>query len=169
MAVNVARVSLRRILSLRELYRKEMDCQIVHDSWHGRGFTQSWLITDDGRIAGYGSIGGAGREPRDVVKEFFLHATDRNRADVLFRQFVVASGARRIEAQTNDRLLTQLLLDSVERVERDRVLFADGHCTNHAFPDATFRPCEFRKIWHHFFRKFWHHGSSPLTVVSPAL
>ena len=38
MAIDVARVPLEEVLPLRELYRREMDCQIVHDSLPGRGF-----------------------------------------------------------------------------------------------------------------------------------
>lgn len=140
MGVTISKIPLRKILPLRDLYRKEMNCQIVHDSWHERGFTQSYLISVDGRVAGYGSVGGTGDEPRDLVKEFFLHPRDRGAAENLFREFVAASGARRIEAQTNDLLLTLMLLDSVETVERDRILFADAFPTAHRIPHAQFRP-----------------------------
>jgi GNAT superfamily N-acetyltransferase len=140
--ITVSDVALRDILPLRERYRKEMSCQIVHDSWHERGFTKSYLISVDGEVVGYGSVGGAGDEPRDVVKEFWLEPTGRVMPNALFSELVRASGARRIAAQTNDRVLTQMLLDSVETIERDHVLFEDGVTTHHVLPGAAFRPIE---------------------------
>ena len=43
---------------LRELYRAEMRCQIVHDSWHGRGWTDAYRLRVNARVAGYGLVGG---------------------------------------------------------------------------------------------------------------
>jgi GNAT superfamily N-acetyltransferase len=80
-----------------------------------------------------------GDEPKDVLKEIFLHREDRAAAERVFRALVEASGATRIEAQTNDRLLTQLLLSNVETVERDRILFEDVVTTKHSVPGAAFR------------------------------
>lgn len=37
-------VRLVAILGLRDEYRREMACPIVHDSWHARGFTDSYLL-----------------------------------------------------------------------------------------------------------------------------
>jgi GNAT superfamily N-acetyltransferase len=140
MAIDVSEASTEQLAPLRELYRKEMSCQIVHDSWHERGFLTSYLISVDGRVTGYGSVGGVGEEPKDMVKEPFLHPGDRPASEYLFRALVEASGARRIEAQTNDRLLTQMLLDSVETVERDRILFEDVATTAHAALGSVLRP-----------------------------
>ena len=39
-------VDVDAIVTLRAEYRREMACQIVHDSWHRRGFTQSYLLHD---------------------------------------------------------------------------------------------------------------------------
>jgi GNAT superfamily N-acetyltransferase len=140
MLIDVEKASHRKVRALREKYREEMSCQIVHDSWHERGFLQSYLISLAGRVVGYGSVGGVGDEPRDLVKEFFLYPDDRVASRAMFRAFVAASGAKRMEAQTNDRLLTLMLLDSVETVERDRILFEDVVTTRHVQPDAVFRP-----------------------------
>ena len=59
----VVGVELEAILTMRAEYRREMDCQIVHDSWHARGFTNSYLLRVDGEIVGYGSVGGEPGEP----------------------------------------------------------------------------------------------------------
>ena len=57
MEFTVRPVEVREILPWRELYRQEMNCQIIHDSLHGReGWTLPYLIESDGDAAGYGSI-----------------------------------------------------------------------------------------------------------------
>ena len=42
--IDVSPVPLEEILPLRELYRQEMNCQIVHDSLPGRGFGNLFLV-----------------------------------------------------------------------------------------------------------------------------
>lgn len=152
MLIAVREASLQEVQALRERYRRELDCQIVHDSWHERGFLQSYLISVAGRVVGYGSVGGVGDEPRDIVKEIYLEPDARPDAQILFRALVTESGARRVEAQTNDRLLTQMLLDSVETIERDRILFEDAVSTCLVLPSATFRAIgqrERKLVFHH--------------------
>ena len=133
------RVPLEAILLMREQYREEMNCQIVHDSWHTRGFTESYHLLIDGQVVGYGSVGGAPREPKDTVKEFFLVPRCRAQAFPLFRRLVKASGAASIEAQTNDPLLSLMLYDFGVDVACGPVLFADGLTTHHAIPGADIR------------------------------
>lgn len=124
---------------MREEYRREMACQIVHDSWHARGFTRSYLLRLDGEIAGYGAIGGAPRDPKDTVKEFFLRPPFRGAALPLFRQLIATSGARTIETQTNDPLLLLMLLDGAADLTSPTVLFADALETRHPPGGVTFR------------------------------
>jgi RimJ/RimL family protein N-acetyltransferase len=150
MLIEIEKASLREVRPLRERYREEMNCQIVHDSWHERGFLQSYLISEAGRVVGYGSVGGVGDEPKDLLKEFFLLPDNRVASQALFQALVAASGAKRIESQTNDRLLTLMLLDSVEIVERDRILFEDAVTTSHVAPGAIFRPIGRRERKHVF-------------------
>lgn len=131
---------LDAILELRAEYRRELACQIVHDSWHERGFTTAYLLRLDGRTVGYGSVGRAPRDAEDTVKEFFLVQDARGSALPLFRELVAASGARRVEAQTNDALLFLMLLDCADGISSSTILFADGLTTQHAPPGASFRP-----------------------------
>src|SRR5262249_44574458 len=98
MTIDVARVPLEEVLPLRELYRREMGCQIVHDSLPGRGFGDLFLIRADGRVAGYGFVMGYRGEPRDMVQEFYVLPALRGSALPMFRRLVEASGARRVEA-----------------------------------------------------------------------
>lgn len=132
-------VPLDAILGMREEYRREMASQIVHDSWHARGFATSYLLHLDGQVAGYGSVGGAPRDPKDTVKEFYLLPRFRGSALSLFHELITASGARTIEAQTNDRLLLLMLLDRAKEISSETILFADGLTTQHAPPGAVFR------------------------------
>lgn len=125
----MAQVPLEAILGLREEYRREMDCQIVHDSWHARGFTDSYLCRIDDEIVGYGSVGGAPPEPKDTLKEFFVLSRFRCTALPLFRQLVAISGARAIEVQTNDVLLSLMLYDCAVDVTSETILFADAVTT----------------------------------------
>jgi hypothetical protein len=47
----------RNIEALRDIYRQEMSCQIIHDSIHSRpGWTQEYLLIEDGVKVGYGSV-----------------------------------------------------------------------------------------------------------------
>ena len=111
MTNDVELVPREETLALRELHRKEMDCQIILDSWHGRGWVDSYLLRIDGRVAGYGLVGGVRDEPRETVTEFYVLPAHRGRSLPLFRRFVEASGARSIEVQSNDLLLTLMLYD----------------------------------------------------------
>lgn len=134
-------VPLGRILAMREEYRREMDCQIVHDSWHARGFTTSYLCWIDGEVVGYGAVGGPPREAKDIVKEFFVRREARRHALPVFRQLLAVSGARTIEAQTNDVLLALMLFDCAVDWRSDTILFADAVAP--AIPPpagATLRP-----------------------------
>jgi hypothetical protein len=54
MTIDVSLAPPEEILTLRDLYRKEMNCQIVRDSWHGRGLTDSYLLRLNERVVGYG-------------------------------------------------------------------------------------------------------------------
>jgi GNAT superfamily N-acetyltransferase len=128
-AAVVEEVPVEEILGMRDEYRREMDCQIVHDSWHARGFTRSYLLRAGDAVVGYGSVGGPPGEPQEIVKEFHLRKSFRGRASALFCGLVAASGARWIEAQTNDVLLTLMLHDFATDLTSDRILFDDGLTT----------------------------------------
>lgn len=124
---------------MREEYRAAMGCQIVHDSWHARGFARSWLLAVDDTVVGYGSVGGPPRELKDIVKEFFVRPAHRAESLPLFRALIAASDARRVEAQTNDLLLHLMLHDVCVELASETVLFADAETTSLAVPGVAFR------------------------------
>ena len=137
---DISPVRLDAILGLREEYRREMNCQIVHDSWHARGFTDSYLFKTADQVIGYGSIGGSPGAPRTTAKEFFVRPAYRDSALPIFRRFLDVGGAAAIEAQTNDPLLIDLLDRCAAAVSSDTLLFSDAVVTNLVAPGATLRP-----------------------------
>ncbi len=140
MAIDISPVPLDAVLPLRELYRREMNCQIVHDSLPRRGFGELFLIRVDSRVAGYGFVMGYRGEPKDMVREFFILPAFRGSALSIFRKLIEASQARRIMAQTNDVLLTLMLYDCASEITSDTILFHDALATHLEIPDVTFRP-----------------------------
>jgi len=138
--VDAIETTVEAIREYRERYRKEMACQIVHDSWHARGFVTSYFVRINGEIAGYGSVGGSPGDPRDTVKEMYLLPEHRAAALPCFDALVAATDAKAIAAQTNDRLLTVLLFDRAEDLTSDTILFDDRLRTHLTLaPGALFR------------------------------
>lgn len=126
---------------MRETYRREMNCQIIHDSLHVReGWTIPYLLTVCDRVAGYGAVAVSGpwRE-RPTVFEFHLEPPFRGRVFDAFGAFLRASGARMIETQSNDIWLTLLLHATAYGVMSDAILFADAATTTHAPAGVGFR------------------------------
>ncbi len=139
MAIDIVRAAPQDILPLRELYCEEMNCQIIHYSWHDRGWTDSYLLRVDGAVVGYGLVGGVNANPKEVITEFYVLPAHRAHALPLFRGLVDASRARSVEAQTNDKLLTLMLYDCAERIESDTVLFEDAFRTTFTAAGVVFR------------------------------
>jgi GNAT superfamily N-acetyltransferase len=150
--IDVSLVPLVEALPLRELYRREMNCQIIHDSLPERDFGELFLIRADGRVAGYGFVMGYRGEPKDMIREFYVLPALRGSALPMFKRLIEASGARRIETQTNDVLLTLMLYDCATEFRSERVIFHDALTTNLVAPDATFREVtdtDRKKIFEH--------------------
>jgi GNAT superfamily N-acetyltransferase len=141
MIVDALRVPADEVRHLRELHRKEMNCQIVLDSWLDRGWVDAYLLQAGGRTAGYGLVGGIRSDPKEIIVEFYVAPPHRGAALPLFRRLASVSEAQAIEVQTNDRLLTLMLFDCAQRIECHSVLFEDGLTTTLAVPGATFRKC----------------------------
>jgi len=119
--------SVEEILPMRELYREEMRCQITHDSIHRReGWALPYLLTLGETVVGYAllAIGGPWTE-KPTVLEYYVLPAYRTRVFDLFGAFVAASGARFIEIQTNDTLLTAMLLTWSTDAVSERIVFHD--------------------------------------------
>jgi GNAT superfamily N-acetyltransferase len=139
MCVDISLVTLEAIRCLRELYRQEMNCQIVHDSLHASFFTDIYLIRVNDRVGGYGCVMSGECESRDLIKEFYVLPVHRASALPIFRRFAMATGARTIEAQTNDTQLSLMLFDCAREFKSETILFHDASATNLRLPGVRFR------------------------------
>jgi GNAT superfamily N-acetyltransferase len=139
MQMDVSLVPSEEVRAMRDLYRREMNCQIIHDSWHGRGWVDCYQLRLNGHVAGYGLVGGVRGETRDIVTEFYVLPIDRAAALPLFRRLIELSKARTIETQSNDILLTLMLYDCASQIISDRILFHDALTTNLPAHRAKFR------------------------------
>jgi len=137
MEIEVEYVEVGEVLPLRELYRREMNCQIIHDSFPRRGFSDPYLIRASGRVAGYGLV--ANRHFPRAVHEFYVVPACRSKALPLFRELLASSGARKIRAQSNDPLLALMLYDCATHISSPTLLFADVQTTHHPSPGGVLR------------------------------
>jgi GNAT superfamily N-acetyltransferase len=137
----VQRVELRHIEGMRDMYRHEMNCQIIHDSIHVRpGWSHEYLITEDGGKVGYGSVAVAGPwQAKPALYEYFVLSQHRSRIFAFFSALLTSSAATLIETQSNDPLLTVMLHTFAPTVTSESILFHDKLTTAHAPPDALFR------------------------------
>lgn len=142
MAITVRPSELRKIEPLREKYRKEMDCQIIHDSIHARaGWTREFALhTDYGAMIGYGSVAVAGPwRDNPAVYEFFVEPEHRMQTFEAFTNFLQMCGAKIIETQSNARLLAAMLHVFAHNLRTEWILFEDGFQTSLCPQGAGFR------------------------------
>jgi hypothetical protein len=107
MRIHISSVAFDVIQPFRDLYRRELNCQIVHDSAHYReNCFQSHLIDVDGRLAGYGSTWtGDYWMTKNSIFEFFLLPEFQSRLFSIFERFLIEIDPPKLYAQTNDRFL----------------------------------------------------------------
>ena len=112
---------------MREQYRREMNCQIVHDSIHRRaGWTMTYLLAVGEVAAGFGSIAIAGPwTDKPTIFEFYVLPEHRSRAFDLFEALLTASGARFMEIQSSDLVLSVMLHTYARDVTAEKIVFHD--------------------------------------------
>ena len=139
MKADAAEVPVAEILPRREDYRREMGCQILHDSFHRRpGWTRSFLLRWDGAVVGHGAVVVAGPwQGQSVIFEFHVAPAHRAHAAELFLCLAAASGATGVRAQTNDALPTAMLTAYGRDAACEKVIFADRRTTALASPGAA--------------------------------
>ena len=142
MNIDCRATSLSAIQHLRDVYRHEMHCQVIHDSLHERpGWTTPYLLTVDGAPAGYGAVAHAGPwKDKPTIFEFFVLPTQRHRTFRLFSAFVAACGTREVETQTNDPFLGPLIQTFCPSVAAEAILYEDKVTTSIRIPGARVRP-----------------------------
>jgi hypothetical protein len=144
MALAAIKTELSQILPLRALFLQEANFQIRYDSVHARGWSDSYLLTSDGVAVGYGSTrrhdGPHTGAERQTVFEFYVSPPFRRQVSLFFRELLTASGARYVECQSNDLLLTHLLFEFTRNISSDTVLFGAHSSTNLQYPGGVVRP-----------------------------
>lgn len=139
--VHVQNVQLAAIRAWRDPYRREMNCQIIHDAIHVRpGWTDEYLLSVGGQAVGYGSVavGGPWREAHTAY-ELYIAPPARVHFFDLAEAFVRTSGAVAIEVQSNDALGLMLVHAFARDVHADAILFEDVVTTAHVFDGVTWR------------------------------
>jgi GNAT superfamily N-acetyltransferase len=139
MTFSVLAGEVQDILRWRDLYRAEMNCQIVHDSLHARaGWTIPYLLQSGGTMVAYGSIAiGGPWMGKPTVFEFYVSPQWRGRVFDLFEALLEASGAVGIEVQSNDPLLTVMLHAFAREIVTESILFHDRLTTTLVPPAGT--------------------------------
>lgn len=141
-AIHVRASELGEIAPSREKYRKEMNCQIIHDSIHARaGWSREFALhMDDGAAIGYGSVAVAGPwRDNPTLYEFFVDPEHRVRIFEAFTTLLETCGARTIETQSNAPLLSLMLHVFARNVRAESILFEDGFQTSFRPQGASFR------------------------------
>jgi len=103
MSILVSICGPNQISSLREEYREEMRCQIIHDSIHERpGWSVEYVLEMDCAVVGYGSvaIGGPWTTAHSLY-EFYVKRGSRQHIFDLFAGLRLKSQVGKIETQTN--------------------------------------------------------------------
>jgi GNAT superfamily N-acetyltransferase len=137
MKIQVRRTEYQEVEAMRELYRQEANCQIIHDSFLSRGLADPYLILVEGRVGGYGAVGN--RYPKDRLTEFYTLPNVRRFALPMFRELLTVSQATQLEAQTNIPLMVLMLYDCAKNITAENILFEDAFVTHHPCPNGAFR------------------------------
>ena len=139
MEIKAVKADLPQIQPFRTLFLQEFNHQFICNSFHERGWAQSYLLTAADTIVGYGALCGSQKGLRDTVFEFYVVPSYRNKATLIFSELLSAAQAAFIECQTNDSLITFMLYEFAENINTNVVLFEDAIVTQHAIPSASFR------------------------------
>jgi len=139
------------IAAMRELYRREMNCQVIFDSLHVRkGWTRSWLLILGGATAGYGSVAVGGPwTGKPTAFELYVLPEHRSRVFDLFTALLRRDGAGHIETPSNNVLLMVMLHTFCRDVASESILFHDRLTTALPAPSgaALRRPVPDKTEW----------------------
>jgi len=133
--------TIGEILPWRDLYREEMNCQIIHDSIHSRpGWTEVYRLQVEGKAVGYGLVAVSGPwKGKPTLFEMYILPDYRTYAFALFEALHAASGAVAVETQTNGPLLAIMLAAYCSNIECEKIVFRDGATTRLTSNGAVFR------------------------------
>jgi GNAT superfamily N-acetyltransferase len=141
MAIEIDRVEGTAITAMRGHYVREMNCQVMFDSIHGRpGWSIEYLLRLGGRPVGYGSVAIDGPwKGKPTLYEFYVEPDCRGRVFDLFEALLARAEPVAVETQTNGTLLVTMLHTYARDVVAEAILFHDRITTALAPPGARFR------------------------------
>jgi GNAT superfamily N-acetyltransferase len=133
-----------QISSLREEYREEMQCQIIHDSIHERpGWSVEYFLELNEAAVGYGSVAiGGPWKTAHCLYEFYVVKDRRQHIFDLFAELRAKCKVGKIETQTNIPFLSVMLHTFAENVHAESILFEDRFETRLQPEGAGFRSRE---------------------------
>lgn len=137
MGIKIEATDHATIADLREGFRAEADCQIVHDSILPRRLADAYLLYLDDEVAAYGGVW-TKYFPGRVVEFHTLEEFGDARGE-LFGRFLLTTGATEIEAQTNMPGMFRLLREFGGEPVEEKILFEAGRATTVDCPGARFR------------------------------
>lgn len=137
MDIEVRRAEYPNVEALRQLYRHEAHCQIVHDSALSRRIADPYVILLDGGLAGYAGVWNRYYEGR--VMEFYTFPHTRDFTRQIFDELLAVTHATHIEAQSNMLSMLTIFEDRARNIVVEKVLFEDGSHTRLRCPAGLFR------------------------------
>jgi GNAT superfamily N-acetyltransferase len=140
-SIAVRQVTLSDIAPMRDAFRAEMNCQIVHDSiHHRRGWTIEYSLAERDRVVGYASVAVAGPwRDKPTFYELYVIPDRRLRAYALFEAFLASVQPMAYEVQSSDALTTTIALTFARDIATERVVFRDDATTTRVLPGASLR------------------------------
>jgi len=140
MGIMITKAELPEILPMRSLFMQENNFQIRYNAQHERGWSDSYLVTKDSQAIGYGStMGHEDRKNRDTIFEFYIIPSFRGLASVAFLELLRFTKVRLIECQSNDLLITSMLVEFGRNISSDTILFKEGVTTSLSLDHVVFR------------------------------
>jgi GNAT superfamily N-acetyltransferase len=137
MNIQIHRAEHNDVEAMRGLYRQEMNCQIIYDSFFSRGLADLYLILVEGRIGGYGAV--SNKYDKGRLIEFHILPHLHRHALPIFRELLAASRATSIVAQTNNPLTLMMLYDCAKKITTEKILFHDALTTQLVCSNGLFR------------------------------
>ena len=137
MQIEVEQVEYSAVETLRDLYRAEANCQIVRDSMMRRGLADIYLARVEGSVAAYAGV--LNKYDKDRLYEFYTIPSVRRHALPILREIIAASGATRMQAQTNMPLMLLMLFDCATNIVSENILFEDAFTSSLSIPGAIVR------------------------------
>jgi len=151
MDLNVVKTQPADIEAHRKLFLAETKFQFVYNKCHGAGWTDDYLFTLNGRPIGYGSVWGRDkRDDRDTIREYFLEEPFRKHTRHIFKAFIKVSGARFIQWQTNDILLSNMSFELAKNIHAEAILFENAYETFYTIENARFVKTEQPDGWNNY-------------------